>query len=301
MAYFSEQTLTEIDVVASAHGIEPATLRAVAEVESGGRAFAYVGGRKEPLIRFEGHYFHRLLDGAERDRAQQQGLASPRAGAIKNPRKQADRWALIERAAKIDRQAALQSVSWGIGQVMGVHWKTLGYGSVDALVREARSGVAGQIRLMLRFISVNRLVSVLHARDWAGFARRYNGPAYAKNRYDVRLAAAYARHRDTKPTPRSVPYSSQASALVKRGSRGEHVRDLQRMLTAVGFPLQADGVFGARTEASLRAFQRLNGLVVDGIHGPRTVAALKKALPRLTPSMGWLRILWHRISRLFAR
>ena len=49
-------------------GVEPAALLAVAEVESGGRAHARVNGRDEPLIRFEGHYFHRRLTGAARAR-----------------------------------------------------------------------------------------------------------------------------------------------------------------------------------------------------------------------------------------
>lgn len=293
---FSTETLMEIERVARAYGIEPAVLKAVAEVESGGRAFAMIGGRKEPLIRFEGHYFDRLIDDAQRARARAVGLASPRAGAVKNPRKQADRWRLLERASKLDRAAALQSVSWGIGQVMGAHWKQLGYGSVEALAREARSGVEGQLRLMLRFISVNRLMPLLHARDWAGFARRYNGPAYAKNRYDVRLAAAYARHRAQHGAPKKpVPAVRRRDGL-RRGDRGNKVRDLQRMLTAAGFPLRADGAFGPRTEAALRAFQRLKTLPVDGVFGTETAKALRKAVPDwgTAPGFVWRVIGWLR-------
>ena len=299
MTQFSDETLAEIDTLAQAHGLEPAALRAVADVESGGRAFVYIGGRKEPLVRFEGHYFDRLLDGAQREKARRQGLSSPKAGMIRNPRKQVDRWALIEQAAKINRHAALQSVSWGIGQVMGAHWKVLGYGSVDDLVREARSGVGGQIRLMLRFMRVNRLVPLLHARDWSGFARRYNGPAYAKNSYDVRLATAYARHREENAKAVQSPIVN--TPLLRRGNRGEAVRDLQRKLTAAGFPLRADGLFGPRTEAAMRAFQRLNSLAADGVYGPKTSRALAKALPRLWPAPGWLNAFWRRMSRLFAR
>lgn len=279
MAAFSNQTLRQIEQVAQAYGIDAAVLKAVAEVESGGRAFAYVGGRKEPLIRFEGHYFDRLIDGAKRDQARAEGLASPSAGAVKNPRKQVDRWRLIERASKLDRAAALQSVSWGIGQVMGAHWKQLGYSSVEALAREARGGVDGQLRLMLRFINTNRLTPLLHARDWAGFARRYNGPGYAKNRYDLRLAAAYARHRAQQGPPKKPVPSVRRRGALRRGDRGSQVRDLQRMLTATGFPLRVDGAFGPRTEAALRAFQRLHGVAVDGVYGPHAAKALRAALP----------------------
>ncbi|MEO1748724.1 MAG: N-acetylmuramidase domain-containing protein, partial [Pseudomonadota bacterium] len=139
MAYFSKETKAEIEKVAKARGIEPAALLAVCEVESAGRAFAIVDGRREPLIRFEGHYFDRLLPDTARSKARSLGLASPRAGAVKNPRSQSGRWALLNRARSIDDDAALQSCSWGIGQVMGSHWKALGVSSPQALVREARS------------------------------------------------------------------------------------------------------------------------------------------------------------------
>ena len=295
MPQFSEDTRQAVARVARDYGIEPAALMAVAEVESGGRAFAYLGGRKEPLIRFEGHYFDRLVSEADRVVARRAGLASPKAGAVSNPRGQADRWALLDRAARIDRAAALQSVSWGIGQVMGAHWKHLGFASVEALVREARGGVEGQVRLMVRFIRANRLLPYLHARDWAGFARRYNGPAYARNRYDTRLAAAYDRHRRAAPSPvPSVP--PRSDGMLKRGARGSAVRDLQRMLTAAGHPLAADGAFGPKTEAALKAFQRANGLAVDGIYGPQSASALKKAVPQGRSLRTWLGALWRRLT-----
>ena len=52
---FSSEILAEITEAANRLAIEPAALLAVAEVESGGVAFAIIDGRREPLIRFEGH------------------------------------------------------------------------------------------------------------------------------------------------------------------------------------------------------------------------------------------------------
>lgn len=299
MANFSSDTLAAIESVAHENGLEPAILLAVVEVESAGRAFAIVGGRKEPLIRFEGHYFDRLLTPSRRERARAQGLASPRAGAIKNPRGQADRWALLTRARAVDEDAALQSVSWGVGQVMGLHWKALGYASVQAMVREARSGVAGQVRLMMRFVKVNGLMAKLRSRDWAGFAYRYNGPAYRKNHYDTRMAAAYARHRSKKLKSRSVPGAGQASAaLLRLGARGEAVKTMQRMLTSTGYPVRADGVFGGDTLAALISFQKAKALRPDGIYGPLTAAALAAAMPRIISQGVFLRQLFALLLRL---
>jgi len=65
---------------------------------------------------------------------------------------------------------------------------------------------------------------------------------------------------------------------VRRGSTGDAVVTLQRLLTERGYrPGAADGRFGPRTLGAVLAFQRASGLVVDGIVGPRTWAALGKA------------------------
>lgn len=262
-----EAVLDEIERVAKRLGIEPAAFAAVAHIESGLRTHAMVGGRAEPLIRFEGHYFDRRLSVAKREEARRAGLASPEAGAIANPASQSARWSLLARAARLDRRAAYESVSWGIGQVMGAHWAWLGYASVDALAEEARSGVAGQLRLMARYVDKAGLAEALRRRDWAAFARGYNGPGFRKNGYDRKLARAYARYNRGKiGTPASV---------LRRDMRGDAVRTLQISLGRHGFALQVDGIFGPRTEDAVRRFQERRGLVIDGIAGPATMAALE--------------------------
>ena len=66
-----------------------------------------------------------------------------------------------------------------------------------------------------------------------------------------------------------------ADPILRRGSKGPDVVRLQQQLAASGFdPGGADGSFGAKTEAAVRAFQTARGLSVDGIVGPKTWAAL---------------------------
>lgn len=190
---FDSQTIAALTMMAKEAKIEPAALLAITEVESGGRALHNVNGGKEPTIRFEGHYFDRRLSGRLRDYARSNGLSAPVAGRIRNPKSQGERWLLLERAMGLNKKAALESTSWGLGQVMGAHWEWLGYATVDDLVAEARGSVAGQARLMLRFIEKAELLEVLKARNWREFARRYNGPAFARNEYDKRMAEAYQR------------------------------------------------------------------------------------------------------------
>ena len=57
--------------------------------------------------------------------------------------------------------------------------------------------------------------------------------------------------------------------LLKRGSKGSHVKELQTALE-----LSADGIFGAGTESAVRRFQSENGLTADGIVGTKTWEAI---------------------------
>ncbi len=61
---------------------------------------------------------------------------------------------------------------------------------------------------------------------------------------------------------------------VRRGSRIFPVRTLQQLLCARGQSIDVDGIFGARTESAVEAFQRDAGIGVDGIVGPATWSRL---------------------------
>jgi peptidoglycan hydrolase-like protein with peptidoglycan-binding domain len=84
-----------------------------------------------------------------------------------------------------------------------------------------------------------------------------------------------AKGKDTRPTPTN-------QHPVGQGETGKRVSDLQERLNAGGFkpPLKVDGIFGPKTLAAVRAFQKAHGLKVDGLVGPKTTAALRgKAKP----------------------
>ncbi|SDY23542.1 N-acetylmuramoyl-L-alanine amidase [Thermoactinomyces sp. DSM 45892] len=63
----------------------------------------------------------------------------------------------------------------------------------------------------------------------------------------------------------SMP-SSYPGSLIRKGSRGEYVKMIQRALGG----LSVDGIFGPKTQNAVKVFQRKNGLSVDGIVGPLT-------------------------------
>lgn len=69
--------------------------------------------------------------------------------------------------------------------------------------------------------------------------------------------------------------NSEAEALSKYGSRGEEVRTIQTKLKRWGYYSgNIDGIYGSQTQSAVRWFQSKNGLSVDGIAGPKTLAAM---------------------------
>jgi putative chitinase len=99
---------------------------------------------------------------------------------------------------------------------------------------------------------------------------------------------ATARKRKS-PTPRKAKSVARARrrpiAVLRFGSTGADVRRLQIRLAELGFPPgKIDGEFGAATEAAVIAFQFSEGLLTDGIAGPRTLAALTLADQAKLPS-----------------
>ncbi|AEY69617.1 endolysin [Erwinia phage PEp14] len=187
------QNLTEQDFIAAAARLNAplSAVKAVASVESAGNGFLS-GGR--PKVQFEPHVMYSELTKlfgkarAELELSRHRDLVARSAGSYQSLEKEnAD----MDRAAQeIDRTAALQSASWGAFQIMGYHWKTCGYATLQEFIN-AQYTAAGQLDSFVRFILADaRLLNALRRKEWATFARIYNGPNYAKNRYDTKLADA---------------------------------------------------------------------------------------------------------------
>jgi hypothetical protein len=232
------------------NNLQPALLLAVVDVESNGTPFWKIKGKNKPVIRFEGHYFYARLKGDVLSNAIKLGLANKKPGGVKNPIQGEARYNLLARAQEIDSKAALESTSWGLGQVMGANWESLGYSSVDDLVKAA-STLEGQVDMMMRYIKVNNLITKLLNKDWKSFTISYNGKNGVKNGYHTKLKAAYDKYLNGKEDDKS------------------DILTLQKRLNVVGsYGIDEDGILGPETIASLKDFQLKNGLVDDGKYGP---------------------------------
>lgn len=178
-------------------GVEEAAVKAIASVESSGDGFITdKSGNKLPKILFERHVmFKRLRDftpiKSSDVAAKYPDIVNPTPGGYEGGLAEHER---LDRAVKIDRVTALESASWGAYQVLGMHWKVLGYPSVQAFVNDAYTE-DGQLNIFIKFIQADkRLVKALKEKDWTTFARIYNGPNYSKNSYDIRLKEAYNKY-----------------------------------------------------------------------------------------------------------
>ncbi len=199
------QLLRNADLVTAADrlGVPLASIYAVNEVESKGKGILDNG---KPVILFERHIMYRQLaklrnagdDQAELRRHADQlaitnpALVNPKPGGYIGGTAEHQRLAM---ARLIDDNAALESASWGAFQIMGFHWKRLGYASVQEFVAAMSAGESQQFDAFTRFIETDPgLHKALKARKWAEFAKLYNGPDYLRNLYDTKLQRAYERH-----------------------------------------------------------------------------------------------------------
>ena len=86
---------------------------------------------------------------------------------------------------------------------------------------------------------------------------------------------------DVTPVPPPEPEPGDDRPTLRKGSKGDAVKQLQQDLIRLGYDVGssgADGVFGANTQKAVKAFQKDHGLTADGVVGKKTYAALDQAL-----------------------
>lgn len=255
--------MEEIIAEADALGVEPAALIAVGSVEAGltlGRTGGFVrgaGGVLQPKILFEPHIFSRLTLGAYDE--SHPHLSYPKWGMRRYGKTAEQIPKKLIPAMMIDPPVtaipALKSASWGIFQIMGFNAQSIGYESIEEFVLSMMQGERAHLKAFIRFLECNRLVEPLRVLDFAKFAHGYNGPGYAKNKYDVKMAQKYARLTGAAPAP-----------PLRRGSIGARVWRLQSSLVALRhLNEEPDSIFGKNTEAAVKTFQEVTGRHVNGV------------------------------------
>lgn len=175
---------------------------------------------------------------------------------------------------------------WVLLQVYG--WKLAGAGATSQWNTEANWKAKGEIATM----PANTLCCLFVRK---GAKMEHTGFGYNNETIECSNGVQYNKSRKAKWTHWAVPVVIDGSMpeptptpdpgtkpTLRRGSKGAYVTLAQTELIQKGYScgsFGADGEFGAATEKAVRAFQKDNGLTVDGVIGKNTWAALDAAVP----------------------
>lgn len=198
----TDKFLKEEDLInfANQYDLELAAVKAVNEIESSGKGFLI---NNKPKILFEGHIFwnelrKRGIDPNSYYNSESKDVLYPKWTKIyyQGGVKEYDR---LNEAISLGsdtkfKEAALSSASWGSFQIMGFHAKSLDYVDVNDFVSKMEINEGEHLKAFGKFLEKNGLLVHLRNKSWANFAKGYNGGGYKQNKYDEKLAKAYAKY-----------------------------------------------------------------------------------------------------------
>jgi hypothetical protein len=184
--------LTSADILQAAGklGVKLGALRAVVQVESGGKGFNDDGSIK---IQFEGHLFYKeLIKRGINPRDYQAGnndIIYP-SFTMRYVLGQKEEYKQLQKASAIHEEAALLSTSFGMFQILGKNHVTCGFNNVFDFVEAQKRGEKEQLDSFCAYMKEHKLPRLLVVEDWSSFAEKYNGPANVAV-YSARLKKAY--------------------------------------------------------------------------------------------------------------
>lgn len=198
------KTLSHSDIIEAAEtlGVTVPAVLSVTEVEARKSGFDLNGN---PVVLFERHVFYRQLSKikgatfAEQIAQSYPNLCNPKPGGYLGG---AAEYARLQTAIDIHAQAAKMSASYGLFQLMGFNHALCEFADVEAFYDAMHDSESQQLRAFVHFVRRKEnapMLKALKAKDWAGFAKMYNGPNYQINDYDTKLAAAYRRYQVAYP------------------------------------------------------------------------------------------------------
>lgn len=196
--------LTEQDYkeVAEELGVEVAAIKAVVEIEAG-KAHKGFWAENKPIINFDLTMFRKA---AARNKVSLAGAAKThpvifaRPNAAKYGSQQAGQQARLDAARQVHNLSGIEGTFWGMFQIGGFNWKRCGTSSPEEFVELMSRSERDQLELFGKFLTETGLLKHLQEKNWASFARGYNGSGYAKKGYHTRLANAYNRFKNQSPT-----------------------------------------------------------------------------------------------------
>ncbi len=183
--------LTEEDyqTVAEELGVEVAAIKAVVKIEAGAKLEGF-WAPGVPVANYCQSLYNRYK-GKTKGRKIPDGKVPD--GLSGYARKE---WTSLVNARKSNADAADMGTYWGMFQIGGAYYKLCGCKSVEEMVEKMSESEHSQLELFATFIRNTGMLESLKKKDWKTFARKYNGPSYAKRGYHTRMAKEYAKFKN---------------------------------------------------------------------------------------------------------
>ncbi len=183
---YTHLTDEDFRLVAEEMDVEMAAIKAVVLIEAGSqmRGFWAPG---VPVVNFDRSMFRRYRNAAPKRPSK--GEKAP-AGLTGYARSE---WTQLVNARHINATGANMGTFWGMFQIGGFNYKLCGCKSIDEFVSLMSYSELEQLELFAAFITNTGMLKDLKAKNWSAFARKYNGPSYARRGYHTKMANAYAK------------------------------------------------------------------------------------------------------------
>ena len=185
------KTLTEEDfkIVAKELGVEVAAIKAVVKIEAGPKLEGF-WAPGVPVVNYAKSLFNKYNGKTKGRKMTDAKVPAGLSGyALKE-------WTSLTNARKINADAADMGTYWGMFQIGGFNYKLCGCQSVQEMVDKVCESEFSQLEMFAVFIRNSGMLEALKKKDWAAFARKYNGPSFAKRGYHTRMAREYANFKN---------------------------------------------------------------------------------------------------------
>lgn len=184
-----DTTLTEADYeqVATELGLEVAVIKTIVKIEAGSQLKGF-WAPGVPVANYSQKLYNRYAKKHKGRKVKDGKVPDGLKGyALKE-------WTQLVNARKKNADAADMATYWGMFQIGGMNYKLCGCKSVEEMVEKMSESEHSQLELFATFIKNAGMIESLQKKDWKTFARKYNGPSYAKRGYHTRMAKEYAKY-----------------------------------------------------------------------------------------------------------
>jgi hypothetical protein len=267
--------------------IGPAELQAVTLVETNGSPFL---PDKRPDILFEAHVFGRHTGHKYNNILDPNGkpISSDHWDRTLYGHSGAWQYTRLLTAMGCDPVAAVMSASFGAFQILGEEYADAGFANVEDFVAAMAHSAGDHLKAFCSYIQKRKIDGYLRTDDWKDFARAYNGPGYAANNYDNKMAVSYRKLVAKWASLRSSESAASVSADDTVPSQRYFadratVASVQAALQVLpGQPLiiKTDGIAGPVTTNAIIAYETKAGLSPTGKVDSLLLDSLGIALPQ---------------------